>query len=98
MRLGSSCAYYLCESWAAEVVNRLRGRYDNRLAGFFAEETRMTDSQHSPVSKMELSREEIYREWLRIKCATPSYYGLLGVPELESDPLVILHAGTPRRP
>ena len=53
----------------------------------------MTDSQHSPVSKMELSREEIYREWLRIKCATPSYYGLLGVPELESDPLVILHAG-----
>jgi hypothetical protein len=53
----------------------------------------MTDSQHSPVSKMELSREEIYREWLKIKCTTPSYYGLLGVPELESDQLVILHAG-----
>jgi hypothetical protein len=53
----------------------------------------MTDTPLSPVSKMELSREEIYREWLGIKCATPSYYGLLGVPELESDQQVILHAG-----
>jgi hypothetical protein len=53
----------------------------------------MTDIQPSPVSKMELSREEVYREWLGIKCATPSYYGLLCVPELESDQQVILHAG-----
>ena len=42
---------------------------------------------------MELSREEIYREWLGIKCPGPSYYGLLGLPELELDPQVILHAG-----
>jgi hypothetical protein len=53
----------------------------------------MADIPRSPVSKMELSREEIYREWLGIKCATPSYYGLLGVPELETDQQVILHAG-----
>jgi hypothetical protein len=42
---------------------------------------------------MELSREEIYREWLGIKSITPSYYGILGVPELESDQQVVLHAG-----
>jgi len=42
---------------------------------------------------MELSREEIYREWLGIKSTTPSYYGLLRVPELESDQQVVLHAG-----
>ena len=42
---------------------------------------------------MELSREDIYREWLGIKCPGPSYYGLLGLPELELDPQVILHAG-----
>jgi hypothetical protein len=53
----------------------------------------MADAPLSPVSKMELSREEIYREWLRIKSITPSYYGILGVPELETDQQVILHAG-----
>jgi hypothetical protein len=42
---------------------------------------------------MELSREDIYREWLGIKCPGPSYYGLLGLPELELDPQVIQHAG-----
>lgn len=42
---------------------------------------------------MELSREEIYREWLGIKCPGPSHYGLLGLPELELDPQVIQHAG-----
>jgi len=42
---------------------------------------------------MELSREEIYREWLAIKCPGPSHYSLLGLPELELDPQVIQHAG-----
>jgi hypothetical protein len=42
---------------------------------------------------MELSREDIYREWLGIKCPSPSHYGLLGLPELELDPQVIQHAG-----
>ncbi|MBM4019103.1 MAG: hypothetical protein FJ288_12370 [Planctomycetes bacterium] len=53
----------------------------------------MLDAPFSPASKMELSREEIYREWLGLKCASPSYYGLLGLPELETDSQVILHAG-----
>jgi len=53
----------------------------------------MPDTRSSSVSKMELSREEIYREWLGIKCTSPSYYGLLGVPEMETEQQVILHAG-----
>ena len=53
----------------------------------------MADASFSPVSKMELARGEIYREWLGIKCANPSYYGLLSLPELESDSTVIMHAG-----
>jgi hypothetical protein len=52
----------------------------------------MTDPSISPVRQLELAREEIYRDWLGIKCTTPSHYGLLGLPELESDGAVILHA------
>jgi len=47
-----------------------------------------TKSAAAPASK-----EELCREWLGIKSRSPSYYGLLGVPELESDTTVIFHAG-----
>lgn len=40
-----------------------------------------------------MPREEIYREWLGITNPAPSYYGLLGVPELETDATAVLHAG-----
>jgi len=33
------------------------------------------------------------RDWLGIEAAAPSYYGLLGVPELEDDEKAILEAG-----
>jgi len=41
----------------------------------------------------ELPREEMLRDWLGIATAEPSYYGLLGVPELETDEKTILQAG-----
>lgn len=41
----------------------------------------------------ELPREEMLRDWLGIDNPEPSYYGLLGVPELESDEKAILQAG-----
>ncbi len=45
------------------------------------------------AAQADLPREEIYREWLGITNPAPSYYGLLGVPELETDATAILHAG-----
>jgi hypothetical protein len=53
----------------------------------------MTDVQPSTGGGPQLSREQIYREWLGISYANPTYYGLLGVPELENDSIAILHAG-----
>lgn len=44
------------------------------------------------TEQAELTREEIYREWLGLSTAAPTYYGLLGVPELESDENAIQHA------
>ncbi len=40
-----------------------------------------------------ISLEEMYREWLGITNPAPSYYGLLGLPELETDETAVLHAG-----
>ena len=57
-----------------------------------AEETGMV-TPNMNARQMELTREEIYRDWLGLKCTTPSHYGLLGVPELEHDATAILHAG-----
>lgn len=53
----------------------------------------MTESPASRLAQAELTREEIYRDWLGIKNPAPSYYGLLGLPELESSATAILHAG-----
>lgn len=44
------------------------------------------------TEQAELTREEIYREWLGLSTAAPTYYGLLGVPELESDENAIQYA------
>jgi hypothetical protein len=44
------------------------------------------------TEQAELTREEIYREWLGLHNPGPSYYGLLGVPELETDETAIHHA------
>jgi len=40
-----------------------------------------------------IPREELYREWLGITNPAPSYYGLLGLPELETDEAAVLGAG-----
>ena len=40
-----------------------------------------------------MPREEMYREWLGIANPAPSYYGLLGLPELETDAAAVLGAG-----
>ncbi len=40
-----------------------------------------------------VTREEMYREWLGIANPAPSYYGLLGLPELETDEAAVLGAG-----
>jgi hypothetical protein len=52
----------------------------------------MADIHSMRTEQAELSREEIYRDWLGLNHASPSYYGLLGVPELESDETAIHHA------
>lgn len=52
----------------------------------------MADIHSMRTEQAELSREEIYRDWLGLNTAAPSYYGLLGVPELESDETAIHHA------
>jgi len=44
------------------------------------------------AEQAELTREEIYREWLGLSTGAPTHYGLLGVPELESDEGAIHHA------
>ena len=53
----------------------------------------MVDPQPSQAGQIEMPREEVYRDWLGLKTPNPSYYGLLGLPELETDQTVILHAG-----
>jgi len=40
-----------------------------------------------------IPREEMYREWLGVTNPAPSYYGLLGLPELEIDEAAVLGAG-----
>jgi len=47
----------------------------------------------SRASQAEMPREEMLREWLGVEVPELSYYGLLGVPELESDEKAILEAG-----
>ena len=44
------------------------------------------------TEQVELTREEIYREWLGLNNPAPTCYGLLGVPELESDENAIQYA------
>ncbi|HUU09644.1 MAG TPA: hypothetical protein VM431_03800 [Phycisphaerae bacterium] len=50
-------------------------------------------SNRSRAAQGDLPREVMYRDWLGIKNPAPSYYGLLGLPELESDETAVLHAG-----
>jgi hypothetical protein len=53
----------------------------------------MSDTEANPVEQAGHSKEELYRQWLGLHSPSPSYYGLLGVPELESDEAAIQHAG-----
>ena len=52
----------------------------------------MTASESSQTVQATVSREQAYRDWLGIKWPQPSYYALIGVPELEGDPSAIHHA------
>jgi len=45
------------------------------------------------ATQADMPREEMLREWLGVDRPEPSHYGLLGVPELESDEKAILQAG-----
>ncbi len=45
------------------------------------------------ATQADLPREEMLREWLGVEMPEPSHYGLLGVPELETDEKAILQAG-----
>ena len=45
------------------------------------------------ATQADLPREEMLRDWLGVETAEPSHYGLLGVPELETDEKAILQAG-----
>jgi hypothetical protein len=58
-------------------------------------ERRVVNPSASPnrATQADLPREEMLREWLGVERPEPSYYGLLGVPELETDEEVILQAG-----
>jgi len=40
-----------------------------------------------------IPQEDMYRDWLGIANPAPSYYGLLGLPELETDETAVLGAG-----
>ena len=53
----------------------------------------MANAQPSAAGTVELSRETMLRDWLGLKCADPTYYGLLGLPELEGDAGAVHHAG-----
>ncbi|MFO8012286.1 MAG: hypothetical protein R6X20_03165, partial [Phycisphaerae bacterium] len=44
------------------------------------------------ATQADLPREEMLREWLGVEMPEPSHYGLLGVPELETDEEAILQA------
>ena len=47
----------------------------------------------NPATQADLPREEMLRQWLGVRTPEPSYYALLGVPELETDAKAILEAG-----
>ena len=53
----------------------------------------MTDAQTNSVQQTGPTREELYAQWLDLHTHNPSYYGLLGLPELESDEEAIQQAG-----
>ena len=51
------------------------------------------DQSRNRADQGTVPREEMYREWLGIASPAPSYYGLLGLPELETDEAAVLGAG-----
>jgi hypothetical protein len=53
----------------------------------------MNDAETSSREQAEVFRGELARQWLGLRYANPSYYGLLNVPELESDESAIQTAG-----
>jgi hypothetical protein len=57
-------------------------------------ERRVVNPSASPnrATHADLPREEMLRDWLGVAMPEPSYYGLLGVPELETDEKVILQS------
>ena len=50
-------------------------------------------TSRNPATHADLPRERMLREWLGVEEPEPSFYALLGVPELESDEKAILEAG-----
>ncbi len=53
----------------------------------------MSDSETMAAGPTDPTRDELYRDWLGLRYSHPSYYGLLNVPELESDEEKIQQAG-----
>jgi hypothetical protein len=52
----------------------------------------MTENTSAHKQPGELSREDLYRDWLGVTSPSPTYYDLLGVPPLERDATRILQA------
>jgi hypothetical protein len=53
----------------------------------------MTENPSAHKQPGEMSREDLYRDWLGVESPSPTYYDLLGVPPLERDATLILQAG-----
>jgi hypothetical protein len=53
----------------------------------------MADTNTTKSEKADLPRIALYREWLDIKVTAPSYYTLLGLPELEDNEEAVQQAG-----
>jgi len=53
----------------------------------------MTENPSAHKQPGEMSREDLYRDWLGVESPSPTFYDLLGVPPLERDAALILQAG-----
>jgi len=53
----------------------------------------MADTGVNAAAKSDLPRVALYRDWLGVQVTAPSYYALLGLPELEDNSEAVLRAG-----
>jgi hypothetical protein len=53
----------------------------------------MSDPDKAASGPAPAERDELYRQWLAVRYSHPSYYGLLGLAELEDDEEAIQQAG-----